>query len=292
MTEFAKYRAPPQGYNGVIGLSCDFLYHLLSPDSVCRTSLEAATRLQVQLAVTLVHEMAHALYVFRGLPWFNFQDGSTEFFIFDTDLANEAGWSWENWVWNEVIISGCLDKDVVGPMRVYTWESRTLQYPCMYTVVPHEWLRDLFRRPTWTNITRHIDQLSRPVGRPKTFTADRWVEDEGILRRVTYVNGLATGEENAFFNDEEGAVVGNVERWFRRVRKADMRKALRTGRFYERLVRGPHGELLGKGITTKPSKDTRVVLGGDDADESSGEEVEDGADPPEREYEVWKQRWY
>lgn len=256
----ARKRA--DGYNGFIGISTRFLYHLLSPTSPARSDLQADTRLQVQLAVTLTHELAHAVYAFRNQPFANYQYPSGELHIFDTDVVNEAGASWENHIWDGVILNCSVDRDGISDMVARTWGMEVLPSPWALTYVPDAWLRDLFRDTTWGDVSGHMAKLERPMGRPNKFVAERWVRGRGF-ESVWYVGGRATGE----FADEfkgEGKIRGGVERWFEGRREEDMAVAVGMGAFEYEVRRGARDVVLGRGVVGRREEEGSEEVGGEE----------------------------
>jgi hypothetical protein len=290
---FEKMRQPAGGYNGYIGLNSDFLYNLLSRDAVTRTHVEGDIRLQFLLAVTLTHELTHAIYAWRDLPFVDWP-GYTEIFCFDTDVSNEIGWSWENHTFGDVILSCELSHDVIGACRARTWESEVLRETYIYAPVPDAWLKGLFLKNTWKDINQAFKQVPKPVGRPKVFCAQRYVDDQRMFEWVDYVDGFAASPGHDVLNEREGQVKSDVDAWFKAVRKSDLQKAVRTGRFVTEKLLGPRGEVLGKQLLQAPLQaplESESESEDEDEDEdedgvsvsvqSSDYSFVDGGDPPD-----------
>jgi hypothetical protein len=305
ISRFEKIRKPAQGYNGYIGLNSDFLYNLLSRNAVTRTDVEGDIRLQFLLAVTLTHEFAHAIYAWRGLPFVDWP-GYTEIFAFDTDVSNEIGWSWENHTFGDVILSCDLNHHAIGACKARTWESEVLKETYIYAPVPDAWLKGLFLKDTWKDITQTFKQVPKPVGRPKVVCAQRYIDDQRMFEWVDYVDGFAASPGHDLLNVREGRLKDDVDAWFKAVRKSDLRKAVRTRRFATERLLGPRGEVLGKQLVHAPldeemlqaelqaelESESQSELESDDEDEAEGEDdvtvsvqssddsFMDGEDPP------------
>ncbi|KAL1597907.1 hypothetical protein SLS60_008395 [Paraconiothyrium brasiliense] len=291
MSRWQNLARPAEGYNGYIGLSSNFLYNLIGRHAVTRTHIAPDMNMQFLLAVTLTHELAHAIYAWRDLPYAGFQNGQGELFVFDTDMSNEVGWSWEYHTFGGVSLACNLLHDHISTFRARTWESTLLGETYIYTPVPNDWIKSMFMKNTWKRIKQHITQVPKPVGSPEVFVALRYI-DRGTQQGfefVEYRDGLAVHPHH-LLNDLEGPVEGCVDAWFKRVRKSDFRKAARTGVFTTVAQRGPRNEMLGKQIIIAPPRpvlqDAHMEDGGDegrddDSDESSNEGFVDGEDPPE-----------
>ncbi|KAJ4352523.1 uncharacterized protein N0V89_007872 [Didymosphaeria variabile] len=300
ITRWQNLRRRAEGYNGYIGLSSNFLYNLIGRHAPTRTHVEADINIQFLLAVTLTHELAHAIYAWRDLPCWGFQNGQSELFVFDTDMSNEVGWSWEYHTFGGVSLFCDLLHDHIGKrIKARTWESMLLGETSIYTPVPNDWLKSMFMKDTWKHINQHVSSIPKPVGRPEVFVALRYIDRGGQLsvEDVEYKDGLACNPEHQLLNDLEGPVEGCVEARFKRVRKSDFRKAKRTGFLTTVAQRGPRNEVLGKELVVAPprphnavmedasedddaSDGSSVTLGRDDDDDSDDGFV-DGEDPPE-----------
>ncbi|KAL5379248.1 hypothetical protein DPSP01_008523 [Paraphaeosphaeria sporulosa] len=288
-SRFDRLRKPVDSYNSYIGLSSKFLYNLMSENAVTYSDVNADIRLQFVLAVTITHELAHAIYGWRGLPHVDWTNGLVEVFAFDTDISNEIGWSWENHTWDGVILACTLDHDAIGEVRARTWESEILNETYIFTPVPEDWLKSLFMKDTWKNINQAIKKIPKPVGSPHLFVAQRWINSQRGFESVEYVHGLAVNPEHQILNDREGSVKGDVDPWFKRVRKVDQQKASQTGRFVKRPQLGPRSEVLGQAIACVPIDGEYLEEEDNDDDdtviyESSNDDFLHGEDPPE-EYE-------
>ncbi|KAF2451231.1 hypothetical protein P171DRAFT_467855 [Karstenula rhodostoma CBS 690.94] len=294
VSRFQHLKKPAEGYNGFIGLSSKFLYNLMSENAVTYTDVDADIRFQFLLAVTLTHELAHAIYAWRGLPHVGWANGLTEVFAFDTDISNEIGWSWENHTWDGVVLTCTLDHDAIGDVVARTWESEVFGETYMYTPTPEAWLKSLFMKDSWKDIIRVIKQVPKPVGRPHLFFAQRWIDNQRGFEYVEYVDGHAVRPEHRVLNDREGPVRGDVDGWFKRVRRDDLRKAVRTRLFVTERQLGPRFEILGKAIAVAPldeemleaEEESDGEAEGDDDDgdavyESSDDGFVNGEDPPE-----------
>ena len=273
----ARKRA--QGYNGLIGISSMTLYHLLSPESPTRESLEQDTCLHVQLAFTLVHELAHAVYSLRRIPLVDVASwGTGEVYAYDTDISNEIGMSWENYACDGVILSSQVTKEHIEGIVAKSWKHVLVPGPWAYTHVPQEWLRDLFRKDTWKDVTKHMERLEKPIGRSGSFVAERWNEERWEFWPITYENRMATGE-TAFLEDG-GRVTGNVEAWYERARELDMAASVRSGKCEYKQTRGPRGISIGWGIRFREEDEDEVM-------EEEEEEQEE-----EEELTMTNQVWY
>lgn len=253
ISKFPMFRGlpkPAEGYNGYIGLSSIFLYHLLSPNSPTQTSIEADIRVQINLAITITHELAHAVYAWRGLPFVAWHNGSVELFVHDTDkVSNEVGWSWEHHAFDGVTLQCNFSHDEVPAVKCMTLKTLILGEPFIWCLVPDAWLKSLFFEETWGNILQVMKDVPRPAGEPYLFRAQRFIEGQGF-QDVDYLDRLAVSPGHWFFNELEGPVPQetDVQAWFKLVRARDMRKALRTGSFASVVRRGPRGEVLGEGL--------------------------------------------
>lgn len=167
-----------QHYDVFIGLSSRYLYHLLSPKSSVRTDKSAMMRLQFDLAVTLCHEIAHAVYAYRGLQ-------QPEMFVCPTDEMAESGFSWTfNVLGACVDISSSGNKNVdrdVKYMLSKDWKSMWA-FPRIRMVVDMHWINAWFRRDTWERIDEVMqhEMLKLPYMSgfpgPRFWAADRFCD--------------------------------------------------------------------------------------------------------------------
>lgn len=282
-SRFDHFRKSAEGYNSFIGLSSKFLYNLTSQSAVTFTDNEADIRFQFLFAVTLTHELAHAIYGWRGLPHVDWPNGDCEIFAFDTDLSNEIGWSWENHIWDGVILTCTLDHDAIGEVTARTWESQLLQETYVHVPTPQAWLKSLFMKDTWKDINQVIKQVPRPVGRPHFFIAQRWIDNQRMFEFVDYVNFLAAKPEHQVLNDREGPVKGDVDTWFKRVRKIDVQKAVRTGLFMTERQLGPRFEVIGNSLAPTPVDEEFPDAEDEDEAMLDAEEEHDGEEENEDE---------
>ncbi|KAL5440395.1 hypothetical protein PMIN05_004941 [Paraphaeosphaeria minitans] len=270
-------RKPEESFNSFIGLSSKFLYNLMSVTAVTHTDMNADIRFQFLLAVTITHEIAHTIYGWRGLP--------------------HIGWSWENHIWDGIILTCTINYDTIGKVRARTWESEVLKETHIYTPVAEDWLKSLFMKNTWKTIDQTIKKIPRPVGSPRLFVAQRWFNSQRGFEFVEYVKGLAVKPEHQLLNDREGPVKGDVDAWFKRVRKIDLQKAVQSGQFVKRPKLGPRSEVLGHAIAWAPIDEDMTdaeEVDHEDADEDAEDSIEyessdddflNGEDPP-KEYEM------
>ncbi|KAJ4352557.1 uncharacterized protein N0V89_007906 [Didymosphaeria variabile] len=237
-------------YSGHIALSSNFLFHLLSPASPTRVSEAKYARLQVSLATTIVHELAHAIYRFRYLSspemFIRPEDlsrGETpgcinpdaqvkkthdpsnvmagqEMFVFPSDLVNEAGWSFEYSLWGGVCLMCDLIGLKVGEMQAVLWEDH-LSVPDIRVPVNDKWVQALFHKKTWAHFATHIGQLLNVVKQPTTFYMGRYCMESQTFDIVLYDTSLAEDQ------------ITDIREWCRQVRKMDIAEAIKSGKFYE-----------------------------------------------------------
>ncbi|KAL5462743.1 hypothetical protein PMIN07_004763 [Paraphaeosphaeria minitans] len=150
---------------------------------------------------------------------------------------------------------------------------------------------------TWKTIDQTIKKIPRPVGSPRLFVAQRWFNSQRGFEFVEYVKGLAVKPEHQLLNDREGPVKGDVDAWFKRVRKIDLQKAVQSGQFVKRPKLGPRSEVLGHAIAWAPIDEDMTdaeEVDHEDADEDAEDSIEyessdddflNGEDPP-KEYEM------
>ncbi|KAJ4352558.1 uncharacterized protein N0V89_007907 [Didymosphaeria variabile] len=209
-------------YGGYIGISCEFLYHLLSPESSTRLDDCAMMRLQFQIAFTLCHELCHAVYAWRRLP-------NPEIYVFPSDAMAETGLSWgQNVLGAEV----CIETHALDYMTGRTYKY-LYSYPGLFYVVHDRWVDAWFRKDTWARIDEvvHRNLLRLPAAAgfsgPTFWIAHLFVG--GLIRPVVYKDreivwpGFAVGKVNA---PPEGM---SPEEWFAKVRKQDMKLAMAIG---------------------------------------------------------------
>ena len=103
----------PMYFDSFIGLSSGLLYHLVSPMSSARNDASAMMRLQFHIATTLCHEIAHAIYAYRGLE-------EPEAYIFESDQISEAGFSW---------VFNVLGAEIFLPLRGRVYTTSNAQRP-------------------------------------------------------------------------------------------------------------------------------------------------------------------
>lgn len=277
---FDRFRKPNGAHNSFIGLSSMFLYNLISENAVTYRDINSDIRLQWNLAVTLTHELAHTIYIWRHLPVVKWPNGGTEILASDTDSWNEIGWSCENYIWNGVVVICSFEYNAISEPWATTWENLSLNF-CMCTPVTDSWLKSLFMQNSWKDVNRVLNQLSRPVGRPHRFVAQRWIDHEQDYERVQYVDGFAIDPKYHFLNEREGPVTGDVDTWFKHVRELDMGKAVETGLFMIKEHFGMTYEVCGRSIIAIPTydEDTDEAEDGDsEDDEGSGVEGESDGD--------------
>ncbi|KAF2659171.1 hypothetical protein K491DRAFT_216684 [Lophiostoma macrostomum CBS 122681] len=222
-----------------IGLSSIFLYHLISPVArQARTACEEM-RVQMYLAVTLVHELAHVFVESVGFA------GGYEPYIYRTDLMPEAGFSWEIWTFG--VILGCAELSTLpfGTLSVRTWDMG-FAFPSLKAPVHMDWVKAWFCRETWGRIGEvlRLDLLvpASAVGRPEVFIADRYFD--GSWNSVLY---RARGQiyEAVPFRDGDFGPGPDcpVEVWFSEVALQDARMAIENGVSSVEDFPGPFGNV-------------------------------------------------
>ncbi|KAJ4301750.1 hypothetical protein N0V90_003843 [Kalmusia sp. IMI 367209] len=233
-------------FSGYMGLSSRFLYHLLSRRSVTRASTLTNMRLQFKLACTICHELAHAVYQFRGLS-------PPECHVFQTDCANEIGLSWEFWAFGGIRPFCEISTESITPMRVKTWEF-SYSSPSIWTEVHMHWIVAFFRKDTWDRLGEVIQndllRIPRPVGQPPVFYAHRYLSSAGFgeFRAVRYEHGKPQDTSLQAKADEVPPDLP-VEEWFRRMRDLDVRRAVASMRWKEEPLLAPYDVVLGRVLT-------------------------------------------
>ncbi|KAF2451182.1 hypothetical protein P171DRAFT_437960 [Karstenula rhodostoma CBS 690.94] len=218
------YRARPPTdyeYNGYIGLTCKFIYRLLSPESCARSEKGTMMRLQFQIAHTLCHELAHAVLDWRGSP-------KPEPYVLPSDAMAEAGFSWSQNVLG-------ADTDFGSDMGFLA--CRTYKYlysfPGLRYFNSDRWVEAWFRKDTWARIEEvvrnnllrlpHASNLSGPT----VWIAWRLVGN--VLRPVIYINREVVWPEHAVGKVEAPPEGVSPEDWFVEVRKREMELAIASG---------------------------------------------------------------
>ena len=171
-------------------------------------------RLHFYLAITIVHELAHAFMKTMRLK--------KEPFVFPNDPTPdpEVGFSWENWAFGaEFTWNRGLSR--VGPLfstEFKTFDTRSQ----LKTPVPMEWIRDIFLEETWANIEQAMLEgklkAPRPTGHPKVFIAQRTVQ--GKHTSVLYeaqAYRIVSGEADG----KVPPVEQPIEEWFADVLRED-----------------------------------------------------------------------
>lgn len=276
-----RLNRPEVGYNGFIAVAVHFLWHCLSPNSETCYDVESDLSFQLMLAITLAHEISHAVYAMRRLPSIFFQNRHTEVHAYSTDFRNEIGESFEDHLWKGVQIHGYIRHNWPCKLSVRTWKGAVLGQPTIYTKIPEAWLRGLFRKGTWDDFSKQIDALPRPDGETREFRADRFLHGLG-LRNVGYVDGVARlNEEDAAELDKRGGnpkVEGDLDTWWNKIREADIAEAARAGHALE-LHWGPRLEFLGQSLVEatedgSSSDSSEDAVGADAAEEAMDEDQE------------------
>lgn len=257
-----NHRQAPYQYAGHIAIGSEFLPHLLSSDSPARRSKDCYVRLQVALAITITHELAHAVNRFRFTSWpgtfirpehmaysdvteklpipqevrqYYNPDGdilSQETFVFKSDKINEVGWSFEHALWGGVSIRFLLTEPEIDTLYARLHEG-ILSSPWLEVEVKDTWLDALFYKKTWDHFEDHIRQLLEAVNQPTWFCVLRYVGGIQNFDWVTYENGRAL-KPHEKLNETEGEIDGDVMEWYRGVRKRDVSEAVKSGHFYEK----------------------------------------------------------
>lgn len=174
----------PYAYDGHVGITCEFLYHLLSPVSKASSDDCVMMRLQFQLACCICHELAHALYAWRGLP--GSKSNAPEIFIFPSDEMAEAGFSWSQ---NEMGGDVHLDFENLELQVARTYRN-LYSRPNLHYILDDRWVQAWFLKDTWARMNEVVrDNLLRLPGaagfsEPPLWVADRFLE--GRFRAVAY----------------------------------------------------------------------------------------------------------
>ena len=228
---------------GYIGINPAYLYALLRPRRPSPDGINERARVQLSLALTLCHELSHAIWILRNFPY-------EEVRIFPTDLVNEVGESFEHWLG----AGAHLDLELDDPLQlsqysVYTWEFVYLS-PTMGVHVEDSFAEAMFRAATWESQDAYAAAWPRPTGKPSRFSAQRYIRSgplAGTVQDVEYVNGQPTGEGLECLKHERGPAGQNVNDWFREVRARDMNDASETGKWAivrDQVAKGLFGYFL------------------------------------------------
>ncbi|KAJ4368022.1 hypothetical protein N0V83_006377 [Neocucurbitaria cava] len=157
-------------------------------DRVCAScSRQMQLRNHLYLAMTLVHELAHAC----ALIWQPDACFSQESLIQPTDHLPEAGLSWEKFVFG-----GHIDEHFgPGPPLCaefdHTYPSTTGVNLPLSAPIPGSYISQWFFKDTWADTTKRLDQLRLPTIRKQTevYLIDRLVGKE--FTSYLYVNGIS-----------------------------------------------------------------------------------------------------
>ena len=162
-------------FDGHIGLTSRYLYGLLSPHSNAYNDDACHMRLQFVIATTLCHEIAHAVYMYRGLD-------DPESRVYLTDPVGESGYSW-------------IFKVLGGETRPFDPTLRTTfdvlksidknfiyRFPKMDSILHMKWVDAWFRRDTWERIEEVVQNKllllpsPRGISGPNFWVAYRYAE--------------------------------------------------------------------------------------------------------------------
>lgn len=260
-----------------IGINPKYMDRLLrSPHEADFHGNRELVRLHSQLAITLCHELCHAIFSLRGLQ-------EDEVQMYETDLDIEVGMSFEIHLWGGITISAdCLtsQRENIGPIVAREWKyiSDTQH---IQTVIGDTVLTKLFRDETWDDWPGFLRSIPRPSGQQSHFQAARYItrgNDRNQIRLVQYANGRAISPGCSYLNlVETGPGDEDIEVWYRRVKQMDLEAALKSGDWgLEKIERGVFGERL-TWIGADSSDDeafNAVFFPSDSEDEDEDDEVE------------------
>jgi hypothetical protein len=233
-----------------IGINTKYLHATLSTPFNRNRSVNVNARLHLGLAVTLCHELCHAIWMLRNIPSDKSPDIlAREELVFATDFRAEMGASFENYLWRGAIVEpNMLSSQYGGRMRVHRWEF-SLLFPTFCVALEDSFAEALFREKTWEGWDDFIAAMPRPTGQPSEFFAVRYLRSGPFANKlalVTYRDGVAIGETHECLNLERGPAGRDVEVWFREVRAQDMADACATGRW--KMVKSKAGREFGSRI--------------------------------------------
>ncbi|KAL1598034.1 hypothetical protein SLS60_008522 [Paraconiothyrium brasiliense] len=222
-------------YDGRIGISCEFLYHLLSPESSTRFDECARMRMQFRLAAVLCHELCHAVYQWRRLPL-------PEVYVFPSDAMAETGLSWSQ---NVLGADESFGARGMGYLLSHTYKY-LYSYPAVSHVINDRWIEAWFRKDTWARIDevvrRNLLRLPDAAGLsgPTVWIAERFVM--GRMLAVVYKDGEVVWPEDVVGRVDAPSEGMSPEEWFVDVRKRDIELAIAAGfkKDYFQEAEGPY----------------------------------------------------
>lgn len=252
---YAGQMQDPHFYESRIALTTLFLYHLLSPRSKVRNDDCTMMRLQFCVAEVLCHEIAHAVYQYRGLR-LREVNPEAEAYIYPSDAMAEAGLSWSHYVFGEQPSAAFrLDLPGIDSHFICTSWQTLHSKPSVNCFVEMRWVEAWFRKDTWANIG-HVTQnnllrLPSPAGFPGPifWYVCRFIADGSDGSGMYAI--LYREREVVYPPWAIGKVDGPPEgvtpyEWFSKISEQEKEAALADGAVTSEYFSGPQGAYEGK----------------------------------------------
>ncbi|KAF2659103.1 hypothetical protein K491DRAFT_215817 [Lophiostoma macrostomum CBS 122681] len=225
-----------------IGLDVQFLHHLVHSPGTPALSHGSNLRLQFYIAIVLVHELAHVIWMM--VSWKH----SIEPYFYLNDDMPEAGYSWENHVFGCHVSPYPFDRERIGPVCSSSFDE-IAAFPSIYIPQPMAWVRMWFLEETWKDLHAHRAKMQPTVHHKLpdcyqgVFFADRYSRRANIWVRVLYKDRKAYAVQGSKVLDQEAesgklAVairLGTVPpkqslaKWFEITRVRDVQRAKERG---------------------------------------------------------------
>ncbi|KAF2279439.1 uncharacterized protein EI97DRAFT_176273 [Westerdykella ornata] len=207
-----KRREHHDEYSPVIGLSSVYLYHLLRPLSKAKN-----LRLQICLAGTIGHELAHAFYSHVHGAQYH------EVYHNPTDFMPEMGYSWEQHVFGCILSLRNIADPGIGPVRASSVENLYAS-PSISKPMTMEWVEKWFLLETWQveNVTlprtQPVETYENPGDYSGAFWAEVWNAERGVFEERLYLYvgtpDARTGKSKRKGANQKGTPTLSIRDWW------------------------------------------------------------------------------
>ncbi|KAJ4292028.1 hypothetical protein N0V90_009927 [Kalmusia sp. IMI 367209] len=177
----------------VLGIASEYVYRVLSEHGSSKRSVGRDMRTQFRLAISLVHEVSHAFFMWkerdagftpfvksvtqkrgRGKQTF---EVAYEPYVYATDPVPEVGLSWEHSVFGAFVSPDVRPLNDVGPLMLRPWEF-AYSHLRVGALVPMANVQEWFLESTWANLDTKNPSKRLPnvykCGESLSFIAERF----------------------------------------------------------------------------------------------------------------------